>query len=90
MTATGAEDNKERPKAWTQGSAKGWKCHRVVKMDLRWDKQASSPLSFTNHMNSLGLGKSSSFFCCCCCCCCFAFFKTGFLCVALAVLELTL
>lgn len=23
MTATGAEDNKERPKAWTQGSARG-------------------------------------------------------------------
>jgi hypothetical protein len=26
----------------------------------------------------------------CCCCFCFLFFKTGFLCIALAVLELTL
>jgi hypothetical protein len=25
-----------------------------------------------------------------CCCCCFSFFETGFLCIALAVLELTL
>jgi hypothetical protein len=27
------------------------------------------------------------FCCCCCCCCCCLFFETGFLCVALAVLD---